>query len=74
MQEEVSSVLKESDDFIAGPIDLAAPLKPGRSQSHEHTFLVEDSHYVSARFWGDAYALGWRFAKKLNDYERKSRA
>ncbi len=46
-----------------------APLAPGTLTSHEHTFLVEDGHYLSARFWGDAYAFALRFARKLNEAE-----
>lgn len=52
-------------NFIPGPTDRMAALLPGNIENHEHTFLVEDRHYLSARFWGDAYAFSLRFSKLL---------
>lgn len=51
--------------FISGPYDLLAPLMPGSLHDHTHAFIVEDNHYLSGRFWGDAYLLALRFAAKV---------
>jgi hypothetical protein len=51
--------------LVPGPYDLLAPLVPGSATSHAHTFVTVDRHYVSARFWGDAYAFGQVFTEVL---------
>ncbi len=59
--------------FLPGPTDRMAALFPGSMSNHDHTFLVEDRYYLSARFWGDAYAFAQRFANMLNQRDENSK-
>ena len=67
-EDELKECLKNpSDQFKRGPIDLLAPFAPGTHTEHTHTFLVQDDNLVTGRFWGDAYALGFRLARMLEE-------
>ena len=32
---------------------------------NDHAFVYQDDNYLSARFWGDAYAFALRFGEML---------
>jgi hypothetical protein len=49
-------------DFVRGPISLAAR---GTRSDHSPAFVVEDGHYISARWPGDSYLIAERFADLL---------
>ncbi len=58
VEEEVVAALDSPAQFVIGPRNLT---KRGSDGDDTHAFVVEDGHYVSARWPGDAYL----FAKKL---------
>eukprot|EP00128_Syssomonas_multiformis_P017385 Colp12_sorted_trinity150504_noHs@15036 len=62
---EVVNALESESQWIRGPLDPLAVFFPGTLNDHKHAFVVEDGHYLSARFWGDAYLFALRFALKL---------
>ena len=57
------AALASAVDFERGPISLVAR---GTRDDHEPAFMVEDGHYVSARWPGDSYLLAERFAGLLS--------
>lgn len=61
VQEEVVAALAKPSDFDAGPLlpRYATREKP------EAGFVVEDGHYLSARWPGDAWTLATRLLQKL---------
>ncbi len=64
VEDEVRDALNAPDlQFERGPLTLAA-----RDSDQELTpgFLVEDGHYLSARWPGDAYSFARRFVEKLD--------
>jgi putative intracellular protease/amidase len=58
VETEVRGALAAPGDFVEGPRTLS---KRGTRDDDTHAFVVEDGHYVSARWPGDA----WLFGKKL---------
>jgi putative intracellular protease/amidase len=63
VEDEVRAALTAPDrQFERGPRVLA---KRGTSTDDSPTFVVKDGRYVSARWPGDAYAFGRRFADLL---------
>ena len=69
VQDEVVAALGDPALFEAGP---PRTLRRGTVDDHEHAFVVEDGTYVSARWPGDAYLFGERFAALLAAHERAS--
>jgi putative intracellular protease/amidase len=58
VEDEVREALASPQDFLRGPFEL---LRRGTDADDGPAFVVEDGHYVSARWPGDAYL----FAKTL---------
>jgi putative intracellular protease/amidase len=67
VEDEVREALTASDDFLRGPINLG---KRGTASDHKHAFVVEDGHYISARWPGDAYLFAERFISLLEQDTR----
>lgn len=59
VQDEVRSYLEKPEDFLEGPL----PLARDRNDRLERGFVVQDRHYISARWPGDAH----RFARAIID-------
>lgn len=64
-EDEVRDAVGPAGVFDRGPLDPLAALLPGTDAGDARTYLVEDGQLLTARFWGDAYAFGKRFASKL---------
>jgi len=64
VQDEVEAGLGSEGRFIRGPIHLFAR---GTESDDGPAFVVEDGHYVSGRWPGDAYLLGKRLAARLSE-------
>jgi putative intracellular protease/amidase len=62
VQNEVVAALDDPDQFGEGP---PRTTKRGTATDHRHAFVVEDGHYVSARWPGDAYLFAQRFQALL---------
>ncbi len=62
VQEEVEGALTSGEDFERGPITIGTR---GTRTDHGAAFVVEDGHYVSARWPGDSYLFAERFADLL---------
>jgi len=58
VEDEVKAALDDPSHFVRGPITL---FSHGTAEDDSAAFVVEDDHYVSARWPGDAYL----FAKKI---------
>lgn len=58
VEDEVRASLASSGDFVRGPVHL---LSRGSETDDAAAFVVDDRHYLSARWPGDA----WLFAKRL---------
>ena len=64
VEDEVRAALGErTSQFRRGPINFGARDSCGDFSA---SFLVEHENYLSARWPGDAYALGHRFAEMLS--------
>lgn len=63
VEDEVREALGPEGTFERGPIHLVSR---GTRENDRPTFLVEDGHYLSGRWPGDAYAIGRRFAAMLD--------
>lgn len=63
VEDEVRRALAKAEDFRRGPIHLSAR---GTDDDDSAAFVVEDGHYVSARWPGDAYAFAKAFLRKLS--------
>lgn len=57
VQHEVTDALASPDQFIRGP----RTNRRGTATDHTHAFVVQDGHYLSARWPGDAYLFAERF-------------
>ena len=66
VQDEVEDALASAADFERGPIVLGTR---GTRDDHTPAFLVEDGHYVSARWPGDSYLVAQRFGERLRQRE-----
>ncbi len=63
VQDEVSAALRApAQQFHRGPITLVTR---GSRQSNKGAFVVDDGRYLSARWPGDAWALGRLFVSRL---------
>ncbi len=62
VEEEVRAALASPSDFVRGPLHLVSR---GTDEDDRSAFVVEDGHYVSARWPGDAYAFAKRFLAQL---------
>lgn len=62
VQDEVTAALDEPSQFVRGP----RTTKRGTADDDRHAFVVEDARYISARWPGDAYLFGRRFAEMLS--------
>lgn len=62
VEDEVKAALADSTlQFERGPLSLAR----GTDHDDRHAFVVEDGHYLSARWPGDAYLFARRFMARL---------
>jgi putative intracellular protease/amidase len=62
VEEEVVQALAHHEQFVRGPITL---FSKGKEHDASAAFVVDDGHYLSARWPGDAYKLATLFADKL---------
>ena len=67
VQDEVIEELNDAGQFLRGPRNT----KRGSAGDHRHAFVVQDGHYVSARWPGDAYLFAERFDELLTAAERR---
>lgn len=71
VEDEVRAALGPDGTFERGPFNLT---KRGTRDDHRPAFVVEDGHYVSARWPGDAYAIAERFEARLREQAERSAA
>lgn len=64
VEDEVRAALASPADFVRGPLSLRAR---GNARDDRPAFVVEDGHYVSARWPGDAYLFARRFLQLLRE-------
>jgi len=62
---EVRSNLAEQNHFSSGPTNLGAR---GSMFDDRVAFIVEDGHYISARWPGDSYLFGKKFIQKVQQF------
>jgi putative intracellular protease/amidase len=62
VEDEVKSVLAHPEQFVRGPMNLT---KKGTIDDDDGAFVVDDGHYLSARWPGDAYKFAKAFGDKL---------
>ncbi|MFJ4918749.1 type 1 glutamine amidotransferase domain-containing protein [Streptomyces sp. NPDC088725] len=62
VQDEVLASLNDPAQFERGPVELS---RRGTATDDSPAFVVEDGHYISARWPGDAYLFARRFAALL---------
>lgn len=62
VEDEVREALARPEDLQVGPRGL----KRGTDADDRAAFVVEDGHYLSGRWPGDAYLLGRRLAARLS--------
>src|ERR1043165_3197838 len=62
VEEEVREALAAQDDFVRGPRELS---KRGTRDDDTHAFVVDNGHYVSARWPGDAWLIGKKLVERL---------
>jgi putative intracellular protease/amidase len=67
VEDEVKSVLAHPEQFVRGPLHLVAK---GTADDDGAAFVVDDGHYLSARWPGDAYKFAKAFAEKLASRRR----
>ncbi len=67
VQDEVEQSLGAEGTFVRGPIHL---MSKGSESDDRPAFVVDDEHYLSARWPGDAYLLGKRFAARFDSATR----
>lgn len=65
VQDEVTGALDSPTMFIRGP----RTNRRGTATDHTNAFVVQDGHYLSARWPGDAYLFGERFRALIEDAE-----
>ncbi len=66
VEDEVKAALDSPTQFIRGPLNLG---DRGTATDDRFAFVVEDGHYLSARWRGDAYLFARRFLKKVETLE-----
>lgn len=62
VEDEVKAALASPSQFVRGPRTL---VKRGTRHNDRPAFVVEDRHYVSARWPGDAYLFARRLLERL---------
>jgi len=63
VEDEVRAALRDAKaQFVRGPLTL---VRRGTIEDDSPAFVVEDGHYISARWPGDAYLFTRRFLAKL---------
>jgi putative intracellular protease/amidase len=62
VEDEVKTVLAHPEQFVRGPVNL---VRKGTLEDDRGAFVVDDGHYLSARWPGDAYKFAAMFADKL---------
>jgi putative intracellular protease/amidase len=62
VEDEVRAALSADTDFERGPRTLS---KRGTRDDDTHAFAVDDGHYVSARWPGDAYLISKKLIERL---------
>ncbi len=63
VEDEIRGVLADCEaQFVCGPTNLG---KRGTAKDDSAAFVVEDGHYLSARWPGDAYLFARRFREML---------
>jgi len=62
VEDEVRESLARPEDFERGPRELS---KRGTRDDDSAAFVVEDGRYVSARWPGDAWAIGRKLIARL---------
>ena len=62
VEDEVKSVLAHPEQFVRGPMHLT---ERGTADNDKPAFVVDDGHYLSARWPGDAYKFANVFADKI---------
>jgi putative intracellular protease/amidase len=68
VEEEVREALASQDDFVRGPRELS---KRGTRQDDTHAFVVQQGHYVSARWPGDAWLIGKKLVELISSRARE---
>jgi len=63
VEDEVKSVLSDSNNFLKGP----SPLLRDSKKHLKRGFIVKDRNYLSARWPGDVYNLSFAFIKMIED-------
>lgn len=63
MEDEVTSVLANSNNFLKGP----SPLFRDDLNHLKRGFVVKDRNYLSARWPGDVYNFSLEFIKMIQD-------
>jgi putative intracellular protease/amidase len=63
VEDEVRAALAKDDDFERGPRTLS---KRGTRDDDTDAFAVDDGHYVSARWPGDAYLISKKLIERLS--------
>jgi len=56
--------------FVRGPVSFG---DRGTERDDRFAFVVEDGHYLSARWAGDAYLFARRFLRKVETQENLKR-
>ena len=70
VEDEVTAALNNARQFVRGPRST----KRGDVGDHRHAFVVQDGHYLSARWPGDAYLFAERFGEMLAGADRRAPA
>ena len=68
VEDEVRAALAAPEHFERGPRTLS---KRGTRDDDRHAFVVEDGHYMSGRWPGDAYLLAKKLNQRLAETERR---
>jgi putative intracellular protease/amidase len=63
VQDEITAALASPDDFQRGP---RTTTRRGTATDHSAAYVVEDGHYLSARWPGDAYLFAERLLNLLD--------
>jgi putative intracellular protease/amidase len=63
VEDEVTAALARREDFERGPQER---FRRGTREDDSHAFVVEDGHYLSARWPGDAYLIAKRLIARLS--------
>jgi hypothetical protein len=63
VQDEVRAALENPAQFVRGP----RTSRRGTATDHTDAFVVQDDHYLSARWPGDAYLFAERFRTLIEE-------